>query len=91
MRNGLIPPKDQLKLAVAAAAVAAAVGVKTPAAELEAGIIKAECLDVKLACNLGVPASLGTPDAGSNIVKLPCLLKDVDDLSLTMTDPEMVN
>lgn len=81
----MAPNADQLKPA-AAAAVAAAVGVKM----LEAGIINAECLEVKLACNLGVP-SLGIPEAGSRIVKLPCLLKAVEDFSLTMTDPEMVN
>ena len=33
----------------------------------------AECLEVKLACNLGVPSE-GTPEAGSRIVKLVCLL-----------------
>ena len=53
------------------------------------GNINAECLDVRLACSLGVPSE-GIPDAGSNMVKLPCLFK-VDDLSLTIVDPDMVS
>ena len=53
------------------------------------GSINAECLEVKLACNLGVPSE-GIPEAGSNIVKLPCLFK-VDDLSLTIAEPDMVS
>ena len=36
----------------------------------------AECLEVKLACNLGVPSE-GTPEAGSRIVKLVCLLQKI--------------
>ena len=52
-----------------------------------AGSIRAECREVKLACNRGVPSD-GTPEAGSRMVKLGCLLKQV--LSLTIVDPEMV-
>ena len=52
------------------------------------GNISAECLEVKLACSRGVPSE-GTPDAGSSIVKLPCLFK-AEDLSLTIVEPDMV-
>ena len=60
--------------------------------KLVPGNINAECLEVKLACNLGVPSD-GIPEAGSNMVKLPCLLKAVDvaDLSLTIAEPDMVS
>ena len=50
----------------------------------------AEFLEVKLACNLGVPSE-GTPEAGSKIVKLVCLFIAEDLSAFMIVDAEIVN
>jgi hypothetical protein len=73
-----------------ATAIAEAAALKDKCRKLLLGfIISAECLDVRLACNRGVPSE-GTPEAGSRIVKLACRFS-AEDLSLTIAEPEMVN